>query len=140
MVSLDRATIEGRLDIIERNLRFLEEYRQLGETEFLESYMNIQAAKHSVLEIIEACIDIANHIISVKGFSRAESYGQMFEVLGKEGVLEEGLAGRLREMAKFRNLLVHRYVEVDNARVLEIIKHQLDDAREFERGIQKLIE
>jgi len=64
----------------------------------------------------------------------------MFEVLGKEGVLEEGLAGRLREMAKFRNLLVHRYVEVDNARVLEIIKYHLDDAREFERGIQKLIE
>lgn len=82
---------------------------------------------------------MANYVISVKGFSRAESYSQMFATLGREGVLEPGLAESLQEMAKFRNLLVHRYAEVDNARVLKIVKHNLSDVREFERQIQKLI-
>jgi len=42
--------------------------------QFVESYIDIQAAKYSLLEIMEACIDIANYIISIKGFRRAEEY------------------------------------------------------------------
>lgn len=42
-------------------------------------------------------------------------------------------------MARFRNLLVHRYGEVDNRRVLEIIKHNLKDVEEFEKEIEKFI-
>jgi len=139
-VKLNRAIIEGRLDIIDRNLRFLQGLQRLTQKEFLASYRDVQAAKHSLLEIVEACIDIANYVISVKGFSRAESYGEMFAILGREGVIEGGLADRLREMAKFRNLLVHRYAEVDNARVLGIIKDNLRDPQEFERQIQRLIQ
>lgn len=138
-MALDRAIIEGKLDIIDRNLTFLRDVQRLTEEKFLANYKDIQAAKHSLLEIVEACIDVANYVISVKGFSRAESYSQMFATLGREGVLEPGLAESLQEMAKSRNLLVHRYAEVDNARVLKIVKHNLSDVREFERQIQKLI-
>jgi len=42
-------------------------------------------------------------------------------------------------MARFRNLLVHRYGEVDNRRVLEIIKHNLKNIEEFEKEIEKFI-
>jgi len=87
------------------------------------------------LEIVEACIDIANYIISVKGFRRAEEYSEMFKVLKEEGVIGKGLATKLEDMARFRNLLVHRYGEVDNRRVLEIIKYNLKDVKEFEREI-----
>ena len=136
---LDRTIIEGRFDIIDRNLRFLEGLQDLNQEEFLASYRDIQAAKHSLLEIVEACIDIANYVISAKGFSRAESYSEMFSILGREGILEGDLADRLQDMARFRNLLVHRYAEVDNTRVLDIIKYNLTDALEFEKRIQKMI-
>lgn len=43
-------------------------------------------------------------------------------------------------MARFKNLLVHRYGEVDNRRVLEIIKKNLKDIEEFERKISRFIE
>ncbi len=73
-MNLDRAVLEGRFDIIDRNLKFLKQIQSLREKNFLASYRDIQAAKHSLLEIIEACIDLANYIISAKGFNRAESY------------------------------------------------------------------
>lgn len=138
-MTLDRAIIEGELDIIDRNLKFLQDVQRLTQKKFLASYGDIQATKHSLLEIVEACIDVANYVISVKGFTRAESYSEMFATLGRERVLEVGLAESLQEMAKFRDLLVHRYAEVDNTRVLKIVKHNLNDVREFERQIQKLI-
>ena len=81
---LEREIIEGKFDIIDRNVRFLDEIKTLSPEQFVESYKDIQAAKYSLLEIMEACIDIANYIISVKGFRRAEEYSEMFKVLKEE--------------------------------------------------------
>ena len=136
---LEREIIEGKLDIIDRNLRFLDEIKFLSADQFVESYKDVQAAKYSLLEIMEACIDIANYIISVKGFRRAEEYSDMFKVLKEEGVIEKELAVKLEDMARFRNLLVHRYGEIDNRRVLEIIKHNLKDIEEFQKEIEGFI-
>jgi len=136
---LEREVIEGKFDIIDRNLSFLEEIKRLSLEQFLESYRDVQAAKYSLLEIVEACIDVANYIISVRGFRRAEEYSEMFKVLKEEGVIGKGLATKLEDMARFRNLLVHRYGEVDNRRVLEIIKYNLKDIEEFEREIGEFV-
>ena len=136
---LEKEIIEGKFDIIDRNLRFLEEIKILSPDQFVESYKDVQAAKYSLLEIIEACIDIANYIISAKGFRRAEEYSEMFKVLKEEGVIQKKLATKLEDMARFRNLLVHRYGEIDNRKVLEIIKRNLKDIEQFEKEIEKLI-
>jgi len=136
---LEREVIEGKFDIIDRNLSFLGEIKRLSLEQFLESYRDVQAAKYSLLEIVEACIDIANYIISVRGFRRAEEYSEMFKVLKEEGVIGKGLATKLEDMARFRNLLVHRYGEVDNRRVLEIIKYNLKDIEEFEIDIGEFV-
>ena len=76
----------------------------------------------------------------MKGFRRAEEFSEMFKVLKEEEVIGKELATRLEDMARFRNLLVHRYGEVDDKRVLEIIKHNLKDIEEFEKAIEKFIE
>ena len=136
---LEKEVIEGKFDIIDRNLKFLEEIKTLSSDQFVKSYKDIQATKYSLLEIMEACIDIANYIISVKGFRRAEEYSEMFKVLEEEGVIGKKLAIKLEDTARFRNPLVHRYGEVDNRRVLNIIKQNLGDIEEFEREIEKFI-
>jgi len=64
----------------------------------------------------------------------------MFKVLEEEDVIGKELATKLEDMARFRNLLVHRYGEIDNERVLEIVKRNLGDIQEFEKEIAKFIE
>ena len=59
--------IKGKFDIIERNLKFLEEYKEKIDKDFLNNFKDIQALKYSLLEMIEACIDIASHIIASNG-------------------------------------------------------------------------
>ncbi|MFB0561221.1 MAG: DUF86 domain-containing protein [Candidatus Lokiarchaeia archaeon] len=138
-MDVNRDVIEGKIDIIERNLRFLEQYKNFKIKEFEKSYKDIQAVKYSLLEIIESCIDIANHIISVKGYRRAETYSEIFQILGEEKVISQGLSEKMQNMAKFRNLLVHRYGEIENRKVLEIAKQNLQDVKEFEKEIAKNI-
>ena len=92
------------------------------------------------LSITECCIDIASHIIAAKSMGRAEEYRGMFYLLGENGVIEKDLSERLGDMAGFRNLLVHRYGDVDNEVVLEMIRSELADVVEFERAVVRFVD
>ena len=63
----------------------------------------------------------------------------MFKILGENGVLEKKLSRKLQDMSRFRNLLVHRYGEIDNTRILSIVKHSLKDVEEFEKEIERFV-
>lgn len=63
----------------------------------------------------------------------------MFKILGENGVLEKELSRKLQDMSRFRNLLVHRYGEIDNTQILRIVKHSLKDVEEFEKEIERFV-
>ena len=138
-MQIDKELIHGKIDIIERNLTFLSEYKEKERSGILSSYKDIQAIKYSLFEIVEACIDIASHIISAKGFQRAESYAEMFEILGKKGIIKTQLCKELSNMARFRNVLVHGYAKIDNSKVLVFTKEKLIDVENFIKAIIDLI-
>lgn len=128
---IDVDLIEKKIDSVVRNLRYLDGLDEVGRDQFLSSYEKRQATKHSLQEAIEACLDVANHIAAAENFERGDTYAEMFLVLGKEGVIGEELAEGLADMAKFRNLLVHRYGEVDDEIVWEIAREGPEDIEEF---------
>lgn len=53
----------------------------------------------------------------------------------ERGVNDEALAGRLQAMARFRNLLVLRYWQVDDQRVLRIARKEVGYLLEFLRQV-----
>jgi uncharacterized protein YutE (UPF0331/DUF86 family) len=120
-------------------LRFLEEFKDKSKEELEKSFRDLQAIKYSLLEITEACIDIANHIIAAKGLERAEEYSKMFLILAENKIIPEELGEKLAKMAKFRNLLIHRYGIVKIENLIEIINHHLVDVVDFMKQIKKLI-
>ncbi len=139
-MSINKVLIQNKIDIIERNLKFLIEYKDKNEKDFLNSYKDVQAVKYSLFEVIESCIDIASHIISAKGFERAETYAEMFEILDKNNILKSDLAKNLSNMARFRNVLVHGYSKIDDSKILVFVKKELFDVQKFVKIILELIE
>lgn len=132
----DPEVLQGKIDLIEEHLDLLEELVAKDIEDFIDERRNVLAAKHALQESIEACLDIGNHIISRKGFRRPDDYKGIFSVLNEEGILKEDLANNLIEMAKFRNLLVHMYEDVDSRKLYSILKNNLDD---FKRFIKKIM-
>ncbi len=128
---IDEELIHAKIDIIEVNLKLLKEIRSQGFEVFSKSYRDIQAAKHSLQESIEACLDIGNHIIAERGYRRADDYKEIFEILEEEGRIESRLSKKLQEMAGFRNILVHRYGEIDLNRIYIVISEELEDIEKF---------
>ena len=136
---IDSELIHRRIDIIERNLNFLELYKNTKNEEFLESYRDIQACKFSLFEVIESSIDIASHIIAKENLERAEYYSDMFKILGKNDVINKELSENLSNMAKFRNFLIHKYPDVDNTLILAFIKTELINIKSYIGDILKLM-
>lgn len=87
----------------------------------------------------QACIDIANHVIASEGWRVPDDFADAFTVLEEHKVLESPLAGRLRALARMRNLLVHVYAEVDDARVAAQVAEGLGDLDDFAKAVAGLL-
>jgi uncharacterized protein YutE (UPF0331/DUF86 family) len=116
-------------------VRHLSGLGQLDESEFLNDIHKIASAKYNLIVAIEAAIDLANHIISQNGFRAPDDYSDTFNVLLENGIIDEDFIMQLKNMAKFRNRLVHIYWEVDDKQVFEIVQSELDDFVKFIRSI-----
>jgi len=135
----EKELIEGKIDIIEKNLGVLEGMGKEKYDDFSSDYRNILAAKHGLQECIEACLDIANHIVSAMGYRKPEDYKDMFKVLVEQGIIGKKLFERLKKMAKFRNLLVHRYEEIETKRLHTILKNDLGDISNYVKQILRFV-
>jgi uncharacterized protein YutE (UPF0331/DUF86 family) len=88
---------------------------------------------------IEDCLDIGKHIIAEEAFRVPKDNQDIFVVLYDEGIIPKRLLTRLIDMAKFRNLVVHDYVRIDNAIVYGILNRRLVDFEAYARAIQKYL-
>lgn len=105
----------------------------------LDEYLddgNIQAIVERRLQLaIQVCMDIANYLIGQLGLSAPDEQENVFLVLGREGVISSDLAKRMVGMVRFRNILVHDYLEIDSNIVYRNLAEGLDDFDEFAQQI-----
>ncbi len=87
-------------------------------------------------KIPAAALDVASHIISDERFEEPSTNAALFAILAKHGFVPEALRAPLELMAKFRNVLVHGYVDVDPAILRDIVSDHLVDLDAFVAAIR----
>lgn len=86
---------------------------------FLASPLIIRDTKYSFIMAGQASIDICYHL-TAKLLKRAPtSYGNCFEILGESGFFSKDIISKMSIMAKFRNVLLHHYIKVNNEQVYD---------------------
>lgn len=80
---------------------------------------------------VQACIDLANLVISKEGLGLPNSYRQSFDILNKFGVIPDELQAKMSKMVGFRNISVHDYEHVKPEIVKSIVQKHLPDFEEF---------
>lgn len=94
---------------------------------FQSDSRNIAAAESYLRRALEALLDLGRHVLA-KGFGQAVSeYKDVANVLTYVGVLDAPHGALLRELAGYRNRLVHFYHEVSNLELYEICTARLGD-------------
>ena len=101
----------------------------------------LRAAVERWLQVaVEACIDIATHVVAAEGWTPAGSARDAFLVLANHGKVSLELAQRLGSAAGLRNVLVHDYVAVDLQRIAHAVEHDLGDLRQFAALVEPWLE
>lgn len=128
---VDAARLRVLLSRLRARLRDLGVYAQREEKQYLADAQAVDASKYRLLTAIEDALAVANHVIAAEGYRAPSDYADAFRSLAEAGVLGAELAGRLEQMARFRNLLVHQYAEVDDPRVYEFLRKDVGDLDRF---------
>lgn len=134
-------------DVISRILTSLDEYLrdlyELKEQKTVEDFKTDKITRRygeRTLQLtIEACLDIAQHIISYEGFREPLNNKDCFQVLYEERIIPGELVERLKKMAQFRNIVVHDYLKINPEIVYAIVQKNLPDITAFISSITKIL-
>jgi uncharacterized protein YutE (UPF0331/DUF86 family) len=128
---VDTAAIAMRLRKLDSYLRTLRQMQAVPLDEYL-SDDNIQTIVERKLQLaIQACMDIASYLIGQLGLTAPDEPHNVFAVLGQEDVISRGLSNRMVSMVRFRNILVHDYLEIDSTIVHRNLTGGLEDFDQF---------
>jgi uncharacterized protein YutE (UPF0331/DUF86 family) len=130
----DPALIHKKLASIETyvaDLRRLAQPADLGRDLREERFV-----EHTLQLAIQAALDVASHIVSDERLGEPATNRELFELLRRNRYVPDELAATLRNMAGFRNVLVHGYDAVDLDIVRDILERRLDDLLSFVEAVR----
>ena len=139
-MTLNSDVVRTRSAEIEGSIQRLESLAALSLADFLADRDAQDIASYRLLVAIEASLALCYHVSSRRLRTAPTDYAGCFELLGEAGILAPGLTARLKEMARFRNPLVHVYWKVDYRQVHAALRENLGDLRAFAATIVSLLD
>jgi len=137
---VDKSLIMRKISEIETYKDQIEEFSTITTKEYRGNWRTQRIVERTLQMMIEICVDISNHIISGEKIRVPVSYVDTFKILHENSIIDSKLFGIMEKMAKFRNILVHQYEEVDAEIVVLILKEHLGDFDRFKEAILGYLE
>lgn len=127
----NKVVVENKISSIKKYLKILEGYQGLSKEDVSSNVDKKGAVERYLYLVSQATIDLAEALVSQKGFRKPNSYSEAFTILAENGVIDHGLEDRLIKMTGFRNALAHAYDHIDQEILHEVLNHKLGDILEF---------
>jgi uncharacterized protein YutE (UPF0331/DUF86 family) len=116
----------------ERYLADVRRFRdEAGRERFLADRGEQYKVEFPLQQVIQVAMDLAAHVMADSPGLRPNTLAELFDGLAERSLIDRSLATRLSGMARFRNLLVHRYGDIDPERVWDIVNTSLGDLDEL---------
>ena len=87
---------------------------------------------------VEAILDIGSHIISDERLGNPKFNSEIIKILAENNIIKDNLDDYIK-MAKFRNIIVHDYAEIDKEILLKIVKENVADLKEIFKWYREYI-
>ena len=128
-------------ELIAKKLAFVEtcvrELESLARLEALGSDVRERRfVEHTVQIAVQACQDVASHIVSHDRLGEPRTNQELFLLLASAGWIEDDLAETLRRAVGLRNVLVHGYTAVDTDILRDVVEHRLGELVAFVAAIR----
>lgn len=128
---ISREGIEARLEELDEILGELNLYRDVPTHEIRRNLSQQWIIERGLIAAAALILDIANHILAGQFGVYPDTYEESLEQLRDKGVISDDLYSEIRGLGGFRNILVHRYQEIDVVQVLEHFQKALTVSPRF---------
>ncbi|MBS7644333.1 DUF86 domain-containing protein [Candidatus Bathyarchaeota archaeon] len=125
---VDSSIVESRIAELRRNVEYLRaEILTRSLSDITSSYKDQLAMERAMHRALEAIFDLCRHLISVHNLGLAESYAEYPKRLAENNLMPKDLAEDLMRFIGIRNMLVHRYLELDYSVLYNAVRHLVEE-------------
>jgi uncharacterized protein YutE (UPF0331/DUF86 family) len=131
---LDRERILAKVDELEGYQR---ELLQIAP-DSIDEYQKIEKKRacERLLQIsIETVIDIFHLLVKGLRLGLPAEEDDLFEKLAGAGIISQGMKEKTKRMKGFRNILMHRYGDIDDRIVYEMATERFGDFEAFKKEV-----
>lgn len=130
--------LQSRISLVKQYLSYLEKYKNVNVSDLTSNEERRGAVERYLYLAIQASIDLAEIVISIKNYRKAQTLSETFEILLENNILDQNLCEKLVKMVGFRNILSHGYHKVDYNIVCQALGSGLNDIKLFIKTIESL--
>ena len=138
MQKSDKERILQKLDEIDKFLNELSQMKPSKE-EYVSDIVSRRACEKTIELAIESVIDVSSMVVSYERLGTPDDENHIFSILETKKVITRSMKDKIMEMKGFRNILVHRYGQIDDDLVYDFLENDLKDFEEFSSQIAKFI-
>ena len=134
---MDRVVIERKLESLRRCVARVRAKRPADLSALIADLDAQDVLVLNLSRAVQLCVDIGAHIVAASDSATPVTMGDTFMRLAEMGMLDGGLAKRLRGAVGFRNIAVHNYEVIDWAIVHALSAASLTDFEDFARLVAR---
>jgi uncharacterized protein YutE (UPF0331/DUF86 family) len=127
-------------------LQALDEYKSIlkdiqpaPRDEFVSSVALYGLAERYLHLAVETLIDLAHLLVAGLGWRRPADNADAMIVLAEQRAVPRDFADALARMVRFRNILVHVYLDIDRSLVYEVLQNRLADFDRFAECLRRFL-
>lgn len=132
---VDGDVIVDRLSHLNQFTNELKEMRTVSKQIYLSDTIRQRAVERSMMNAIQACIDLAAHIRAAEDLGSHTTSRDDIEALVDADILTPKTGTKLADAVGLRNHLAHRYGDVDHEILYQVLQ---TDLQWFDRFQQEL--
>jgi uncharacterized protein YutE (UPF0331/DUF86 family) len=135
---VEKEVVKNKLISLEQYIKDLEEYRDIDLVKYKQDKIIQRYLERTLHLAIESILDIGNHIISDERLGSPNNNADIIKIMAKHGIIKDN-KDKYIKMAKFRNIIVHDYVDIDTEIVLDIVKNGISDLKDIFRWYKEYV-
>ena len=120
--------------------KYLEELMPIlrhDSREIIDDNLKLRSVERLFQLIVDTTIDINTYIITESDVSVPDDYQSTFMVMGEHNILPMDFAQAIAPSVGLRNLIVHKYGKVDIKRMIDDVKNNIGQYKDYLRHISE---
>ena len=136
-MTFEQLFVNKKIKDIESYIIETKNFLRFSDEEILEDSGKMHIAERLLQLIVDAMLDINQHVIKEQGLEMAEDFQNTFYILSGNHILPEDFAAKIAPVVAVRNRMVHGYESLDKKLFIKNLRKNYSDFGKYVNLIKK---